>query len=159
MFWPKAVWSKYVDSLEDLKEEEHSEEAVECLNELINHALGHVPACLEYMAKLKDPKVFAFCAIPQIMAIGTLSLWWVSLSYRSPIQDLPWIEAVIASACSCPSRSYNNIKVFRGVVKMRRGQAAVIVTATRNMGDVYRAFASFAMDIQEKCQGLSAAKV
>ena len=75
MFWPKEVWSKHAEELEDFKDEAKSQDALNCLNELVNNALRHVPACLDYMEKLRHPWVFRFCAIPQIMAIGTLSLW------------------------------------------------------------------------------------
>ena len=56
--------------------------------------MTHAPFCLEYMQRVRNPQVFAFCAIPQIMAIATLSL------------------------------CYNNGRVFEGVVKLRRGQTA-----------------------------------
>ncbi|KAK8955248.1 hypothetical protein KSP40_PGU014413 [Platanthera guangdongensis] len=92
MFWPRHIWSKYANKLEDLKHEENSLKAVQCLNDMVTDALAHVQDCLEYLSDLKDPAIFRFCAIPQIMAIGTLAL------------------------------CYNNAEVFRGVVKMRRGK-------------------------------------
>ncbi|KAG6524925.1 hypothetical protein ZIOFF_014870 [Zingiber officinale] len=91
MFWPREIWSKYADKLEDFKYAENSTKAVQCLNDLVTNALMHIEDCLHYMSSLKDLSIFQFCAIPQIMAIGTLAL------------------------------CYNNMQVFRGVVKMRRG--------------------------------------
>ena len=44
----------------------------------------HAPESLKYMERVRDPQNFRFCAIPQVMAIGTLAL------------------------------CYNNPKVFRG---------------------------------------------
>jgi hypothetical protein len=38
------------------------------------NALHHLPHCIKYMQGLRDRDVFRFCAIPQIMAIGTLAL-------------------------------------------------------------------------------------
>jgi phytoene/squalene synthetase len=38
------------------------------------NALHHLPHCIKYMQDLRDRDVFRFCAIPQIMAIGTLAL-------------------------------------------------------------------------------------
>ena len=32
----------------------------------ITDALRHVPACLDYMSRLREPAVFRFCAIPQV---------------------------------------------------------------------------------------------
>ena len=69
---------------------------MQCLNHMICNAAQHAPRCLEYMQQLRNPQVFSFCAIPQIMAIATLAL------------------------------CYNNGDVFEGVVKMRRGQTACV---------------------------------
>ncbi|KAH7423069.1 hypothetical protein KP509_12G038000 [Ceratopteris richardii] len=113
MFWPREIWGKYAAKLEDFKYEENSKAAVECLNDLITNALGHALDCLKYMEALKDHAIFRFCAIPQIMAIGTLSV------------------------------CYNNINVFRGVVKIRRGLTAKIMDQTHSMSDVYGAFYDF----------------
>jgi hypothetical protein len=40
----------------------------------VSNALHHLPHCIKYMKGLRDRDVFRFCAIPQIMAIGTLAL-------------------------------------------------------------------------------------
>ncbi|XP_022763196.1 squalene synthase-like isoform X2 [Durio zibethinus] len=120
MFWPRQIWSKYVNKLEDLKYEENSVKAVQCLNDMITNALIHVDDCLKYMAALHDPAIFRFCAIPQIMAIGTLAL------------------------------CYNNIEVFRGVVKMRRGLTAKVIDRTNTMADVYGAFYDFSCMLKAK---------
>ncbi|CAN1745533.1 Squalene synthase 2, partial [Linum perenne] len=82
--------------LQDLKYEENSGKAVQCLNDMVTNALIHMDDCVKYLSNLKDPSIFRFCAIPQIMAIGTLAM------------------------------CYNNVEVFRGVVKMRRGLTAKV---------------------------------
>ncbi|GER50315.1 squalene synthase [Striga asiatica] len=120
MFWPREIWSKYVNKLEDLKYEENSVKAVQCLNDMVTNALVHVEDCLKYMSALRDPAISRFCAIPQIMAIGTLAL------------------------------CYNNIEVFRGVVKMRRGLTAKVIDRTKTMGDVYGAFYDFSRMMKSK---------
>ncbi|EYU42585.1 hypothetical protein ABFS82_14G116900 [Erythranthe guttata] len=120
MFWPRQIWSKYVNKLEELKYEENSVKAVRCLNDMVTNSLIHVEDCLNYMAALRDPAIFRFCAIPQIMAIGTLAL------------------------------CYNNIQVFRGVVKMRRGLTAKIIDRTKTMSDVYGAFYDFSLMLKSK---------
>ncbi|KAI7997035.1 Squalene synthase 3 [Camellia lanceoleosa] len=61
MFWPRQIWSKYVNKLE-----ENSAKAVECLNDMVTNALIHVEDCLTYMSALRDPSIFRFCAIPQV---------------------------------------------------------------------------------------------
>ncbi|KAL6346482.1 hypothetical protein AAG906_000100 [Vitis piasezkii] len=120
MFWPREIWSKYVNKLEDLKEEENSIKAVQCLNDMVTNALIHMEDCLKYMSALQSPAIFRFCAIPQIMAIGTLAL------------------------------CYNNIEVFRGVVKMRRGLTAKVIDRTKTMSDVYGAFFDFSCMLKSK---------
>ncbi|KAE9448284.1 hypothetical protein C3L33_19832, partial [Rhododendron williamsianum] len=106
--------------LQDLKYEENSVKAVQCLNDMVTNALIHMEDCLIYMAALRDPSIFRFCAIPQIMAIGTLAL------------------------------CYNNVEVFRGVVKMRRGLTAKIIERTSTMSDVYGAFFDFSCMLKSK---------
>ncbi|KAF7810838.1 squalene synthase [Senna tora] len=120
MFWPRQIWSKYVNKLEDLKYEENSDKAVQCLNDMVTNGLMHVEDCLKYMSNLRDLAIFRFCAIPQIMAIGTYAL------------------------------CYNNIEVFRGVVKMRRGLTAKLIDRTKTMSDVYGAFYDFSCMLKSK---------
>ncbi|KAJ6409821.1 hypothetical protein OIU84_009329 [Salix udensis] len=120
MFWPREIWSKYVNKLEDLKNEENSVKAVQCLNEMVTNSLMHVNGCLEFMSELREPDILPFFAIPQVMAIGTLAM------------------------------CYNNINVFKGVVKMRRGLTAQIIHRTKTMADVYGAFFDFSCMLKSK---------
>ncbi|XP_020702050.1 squalene synthase [Dendrobium catenatum] len=120
MFWPWQIWNKYANKLEDLKYEENSVKAVQCLNDMVTNALVHAEDCLKYLSNLKTHSIFRFCAIPQIMAIGTLAL------------------------------CYGNEEVFRGVVKMRRGLTARISDQTRSMADVYGAFYDFSSLLETK---------
>ncbi|NXU61040.1 FDFT synthase, partial [Horornis vulcanius] len=102
-FWPREVWSRYAKKLSDLAKPENIDVAVQCLNELITNALHHVPDVLTYLSRLKNQSVFNFCAIPQVMAIATLA------------------------AC------YNNQQVFKGVVKIRKGQAVTLMMDATNI--------------------------
>eukprot|EP00850_Spirogloea_muscicola_P018791 SM000176S03122 [mRNA] locus=s176:2094:4994:- [translate_table: standard] len=124
MFWPRDIWGKYGESLDDFESAEPhvQRRAVHCLNELVTDALRHACDNLEYMGRISDQAIFRFCAIPQIMAIGTLAM------------------------------CYQNAKVFQGVVKLRRGLSAKIMDRTRSMADVLAAFHDFAADINFKVQ-------
>lgn len=53
--------------IQDLKYEENSVKAVQCLNDMVTNALMHAEDCLKYMAALRDPPIFRFCAIPQVL--------------------------------------------------------------------------------------------
>jgi len=90
-WWPEEIWRNYGSTLADFKAAPNSPASLNCLNHMVMNALEHVPDCIDYMARLHDPKVFQFCAIPQVMAIATLA-------------------AV-----------YNNPKVFTSNVKIRKG--------------------------------------
>jgi farnesyl-diphosphate farnesyltransferase len=119
-FWPEEVWSKYTDHPDLFREELFSQGSVECLNDMITDALRHVPNCLSYLNKLQHPEVFRFCAIPQIMAIATLT------------------------------ECYDNRDVFRKNIKIRKGLTASIMLKTESMEDVNRWFGKFARIILSK---------
>ncbi|XP_062943905.1 squalene synthase isoform X1 [Cynocephalus volans] len=102
-FWPQEVWSRYVKKLGDFAKPENIDLAVQCLNELVTNALHHIPDVITYLSRIRNQSVFNFCAIPQVMAIATLA------------------------AC------YNNQQVFKGVVKIRKGQAVTLMMDATNM--------------------------
>ncbi|XP_030054581.1 squalene synthase isoform X2 [Microcaecilia unicolor] len=119
-FWPREVWSKYAKKLSDLAKPENIDMAVQCMNELVTNALHHVPDVLTYLSRLKNQSVFNFCAIPQMMAIATLA------------------------AC------YNNQQVFKGVVKIRKGQAVTVMMDATNMQAVKAIIYQYADEIYQK---------
>ncbi|XP_025896580.1 squalene synthase [Nothoprocta perdicaria] len=119
-FWPREVWSRYAKKLSDLAKPENIDMAVQCLNELITNALHHVPDVLTYLSRLKNQSVFNFCAIPQVMAIATLA------------------------AC------YNNKQVFRGVVKIRKGQAVTLMMDATNIQAVKTIMYQYVEEIYQK---------
>lgn len=120
IFWPKDVWSKYADRLEDFQKEEHIPKGVQCLNELITESLDQIPHCIRYMELLKDRQIFNFCAIPQVMAVATMA------------------------------EIYNNPNVFRGVVKIRKGTAAQLIMNTKNITEVKKTFFHFLSKMENK---------
>ncbi|KAN0016093.1 hypothetical protein ACTFIV_009935 [Dictyostelium citrinum] len=122
IFWPRDVWARYTLHLENFKDIKYQIPALHCLNDLITNALSHALIALDYMSRLKNPQVINFCAIPQVMAIGTLN------------------------AC------YNNYNVFTGVVKIRKGQRALIVDAIQSKGltATYELFFKFANEMRHK---------
>lgn len=122
MFWPREIWDEYAERLAEFKEPEHAAAAVRCLNHMVLNALSHVDACLEYMERLRDPKIFRFCAIPQVMAIATLS------------------------------KCYNNHDVFTGVVKMRRGEAAKVMFHLEGYNEALLFFKHYAGVLGKKAQ-------
>ena len=79
LFWPREIWARYVEpgkGPEELAKPENKDCALAALNHLAADALELVPSCLEYLSQLKEPSVFQFAAIPQVMAIATFDLFY-----------------------------------------------------------------------------------
>jgi len=119
IFYPKEIWSRYVDHVEDMADPKYRTEAVYCLNEMITDAMSHATKVLNYLSMITEPTIFRFCAIPQVMAIATLQL------------------------------CYNNKDVFKQKdVKIRRGLTVQMSIKTRSMVDVLDIFERFAKDME-----------
>ncbi|XP_036438182.1 squalene synthase isoform X1 [Colossoma macropomum] len=119
-FWPQEAWSQFASRLEDFAQPQNLSSALACLNLLVTDALRHVPDVIAYLSRLRNQSVFNFCAIPQVMAIATLS------------------------AC------YNNPQVFQGVVKIRKGQAVTLMMEATNMQAVQSIIAQYTQEILQK---------
>ena len=120
-FWPKEIWSKYVDKFEDLCNPEHKEAALNCSSEMVLNSLNHADECLFYLAGIKEQSVFNFAAIPQSMAIATLEL-----VFRNP-------------------------KIFEKNVKITKGEACrIMMQSTQNLKLVCEVFREFARKIHKK---------
>ncbi|MFM2307781.1 MAG: hypothetical protein RLZZ367_2450 [Bacteroidota bacterium] len=119
-FWPKEIWGKYTNRLDELQKNPHSAESLACINELVTDALQHVSNCILYLDMIRDPQVFRFCAIPQVMAMATLA------------------------------KIYNNPDVFTEVVKIRKGLAAKMMVETNNMEIVDKVMNKYVEQIRKK---------
>ncbi|XP_010771633.1 squalene synthase isoform X1 [Notothenia coriiceps] len=119
-FWPQEAWSQFAGRLEDFAQPEKLDSALSCLNFLVTDALRHVPDVIAYLSRLQNQSVFNFCAIPQVMAIATLS--------------------------TC----YNNPMLFKGVVKIRKGQAVTLMMEATNMRAVQTIMAQYNQEILQK---------
>ncbi len=106
IFWPTEIWSKYGNEYRDFFDHPKGKNSIHCLNSMITDALQHATDCLKYLGMIRNPNVFKFCAIPQVMAIATLS------------------------------KLYNNHQVFIENVKIRKGLAAKLILQTKSMDDV-----------------------
>jgi len=120
VFWPRQIWGKYAERLEQFHDQPHSAESLACINEMVTNALVHVSNCILYLNMIRDPKVFRFCAIPQVMAMATLA------------------------------KIYNNPNVYTEVVKIRKGIAAKMMLDTTDMDKVKKYMEQFVQTIREK---------
>ncbi|KAM0927782.1 hypothetical protein ACQ4PT_002059 [Festuca glaucescens] len=61
-----------------------------------------------------------------------------------------YVEKLEVTAIGTFAIFYNNVNIFRGAVKMRRGLTARIIDETRSMKDVYSAFYEFSSLLESK---------
>ncbi len=120
VFWPRQIWGKYADKLEEFHDKPTSPESLACINEMVTNALEHVSNCILYLQLIQDKQVFRFCAIPQVMAMATLA------------------------------KIYNNPDVYVEVVKIRKGIAAKMMVGTKDMDSVKKYMERFVEDIRSK---------
>lgn len=106
-FWPTEIWSKYVDTWDDLFKPENRQKAMECSSEMVLNSLKHADECLFYMAGIKEQSVFNFVAIPQAMAIAT-----IELVFRNPAIFHSHIKITKGDACQLMMESTQNLRVL-----------------------------------------------
>lgn len=106
-FWPKEIWSKYVDDFDDLFKPEYRDAALNCSSEMVLNALEHVEDCLFYLAGLREQSVFNFCAIPQSMAIATMEL-----CFRNYAMFERNVKISKGDACQLMTESTQNLRVL-----------------------------------------------
>lgn len=120
-FYPREIWSKYTDSLFNFhKNPSERSKGVECINELVLNALGHVTDVLTYLSLIREATSFNFCAIPQVMAIATLA------------------------------EIYNNVDVLDKNVKIRKGTTCGLILRSRTLPDVVKIFQKYVRVINKK---------
>ena len=121
IWYPKCVWSKYKEKIEDLNGDIESRN---CLNELILDCLQLVPEIFIYhkfiYLKFSNPQIFYASAIPFAIGIATLN------------------------------KLYDNPKVFRENVKIHKGLTLKIMNDLKNMDDLYNLFNKFVNNIKNK---------
>ncbi|KAI8880196.1 farnesyl-diphosphate farnesyltransferase [Backusella circina FSU 941] len=119
-FWPREIWGKYADNFSDFVKPEHKVKAQQCLSNMVLNVLNHIPSVLTYLSKLRNQSVFNFCAIPQVMAIATLSL------------------------------VFNNLNVYQRNIKIRKGEAVKMILQSTNMDNVITIFRHYVFEISRK---------
>ena len=120
IFWPEELWTTYSPKFEGFSLNPEKLESISCLNHMVNDALSHATDCLDYLKRLRNERVFRFCAIPQVMAIATLA------------------------------EVYNNQKVFTENVKIRKGLAAKVILSSDSIEEVVKIYKKMASVIAKK---------
>ena len=120
-FWPKEVWSKYVEEFGDLFLPQNREKALQCSSEMVLMALNRATDCLSYMACIKEQSTFNFVTIPQTMAMATLELCFQN-----------------------PALFDRNVKISRG------STCQIMIASTQDFQKTCRVFRRFARKIHRK---------
>ena len=153
-----------------MQDPQYRSAAISCANELIIGALQHVPACIAYLARISDTSCFRFCAIPQIMAFGTLALCFNNADLFDMKQEEQEEEEEDQDQSQQKGTVIENInsddndndkkkkkkKKKKSIakwkpVKMRRGEVAKHMVCTKDM--------SYVLDAFEKYNGVIANKI
>ncbi|KAH8111776.1 squalene synthase [Phellopilus nigrolimitatus] len=121
LFWPREIWGAYgFDDPKDMCKPANSQRALWALSGMTLDALRHAVESLDYLTLLKNQTVFNFCAIPQSMALATLSLCFM------------------------------NPAVFQRNVKIRKAEAARLIMRSTNPREVALIFREYARVIHAK---------
>lgn len=120
VFLPQEIWGKYHTELSHYKAAPYNSRSLQGLNALIENAVHHLTDSIAYLQKLQNPQVFRFCAIPQLMALATLT------------------------------EIYDNSAVFMQNVKIRRGLSAKIIMETTDWESVKAMLLSFMVELERK---------
>lgn len=120
-FWPKEIWSKYVDNFEDMFKPENKTKAMYATSQMVLNALQKAPDVIFYLAGLREQSVFNFAAIPQSMAIATLDV------------------------------CFHNPAILEKNVKISKGQACrLMLDSTQNLQILCEVFRRYARSIAKK---------
>lgn len=125
VFYPTEVWSKYVENVRDLLDENYRPQAIACLNFLINDAFQHLPDSIQYLTSVSRTNTFRFAAIPLCMAVGTLE------------------------------KMFNNPAVFNSNVKLASEECAYIMENVSDMATCLKAMQPYLSELSTRVDSLN----
>ena len=102
--------------------------------------MAHATDSLEYMSRLRDPQVFRFCAIPQVMAIATLAECYDNPKVFRAVVKIP---RTMRYACAVVSSA-------RWMLSSSVARSARIMVNTKTMGDVLQYFRRYSRKLDAK---------
>nr|A0SJQ5.1 RecName: Full=Squalene synthase; Short=SQS; Short=SS; AltName: Full=FPP:FPP farnesyltransferase; AltName: Full=Farnesyl-diphosphate farnesyltransferase [Ganoderma lucidum]ABF57213.1 squalene synthase [Ganoderma lucidum]ABF57214.1 squalene synthase [Ganoderma lucidum] len=124
-FWPREIWGRDAygkavgrangfREMHELYERGNEKQALWVQSGMVVDVLGHATDSLDYLRLLTKQSIFCFCAIPQTMAMATLSLCFM------------------------------NYDMFHNHIKIRRAEAASLIMRSTNPRDVAYIFRDYA---------------
>ncbi|TBU47474.1 squalene synthase [Dichomitus squalens] len=130
-FWPREVWGAALygkavgraggfADITELYAPGNEKQALWVLSGMVVDVLGHATDALDYLRLLTKQSIFCFCAIPQTMAMATLSLCFM------------------------------NYDMFQRHIKIRKAEAASLIMKSTNPRDVAYIFRDYARRIHAR---------
>ncbi|KAI8985754.1 squalene synthase [Trametes punicea] len=130
-FWPREIWGREIygkaaggrpafTDLTQTYQPGNEQQALWVQSGMVVDVLSYACDSLDYLRLLKDQSVFTFCAIPQTMAMATLSLCFM------------------------------NYEMFQRHIKIRRAEAASLIMRSTNPRDVAYIFRDYARSIHAR---------
>ncbi|CAG8578258.1 9940_t:CDS:2, partial [Ambispora gerdemannii] len=119
-YWPKEIWSRYVNDLQDLSKPENRTLAIYCLSDMIYDAIRHVPEILTHYERLDNGRVFTMCSGPIAASIAKFALF------------------------------FKNYDVIYQVVEIRKGLAIKLLLKSTNIKNVAEIYLNYINEIQKK---------
>ncbi|KAL7280692.1 hypothetical protein ACG7TL_005631 [Trametes sanguinea] len=130
-FWPREIWGRAAygkaagglpafAEMTEMYAPGREKQALWVQSGMIVDVLCHACDSLDYLRLLKEQSVFAFCAIPQTMAMATLALCFM------------------------------NYEMFQRNIKIRKAEAASLIMRSTNPRDVAYIFRDYARTIHAR---------
>ncbi|KAH8104129.1 squalene synthase [Cristinia sonorae] len=130
-FWPREIWGSErfgkacggrpgFKEMCEMHQPGNEKQAQWVQSAMIVNVLNHATDSLDYLKLLKNQSIFNFCAIPQTMAIATMSLCFM------------------------------NPEMFQRNIKIRKAEAADLILKSKNPRDVGHIFRKYARSIHAR---------
>lgn len=154
-FWPREIWGneKYGAAVgrpafKEMKEmylPENQKQAEYVQSAMVLNVLCHATDSLDYLRLLRNQSVFNFCAIPQTMAIATLTL-----CFKNPDmfqRNIKIRKAEAASVCLISLPSPKHIELTFCPIFL----PSQLIMRSKNPRDVAYIFRDYAQKIHARC--------
>ncbi|KAG6845817.1 hypothetical protein H0H87_002505 [Tephrocybe sp. NHM501043] len=120
-FWPREIWEPYgFSTMEDLCDPASRERTIWPQSAMIADALRHTIDALKYLQLLTNQSIFNFCAMPAVMALANLHMYFM------------------------------NTDIFDRHLKLRKAEAARLIMRSTSISSVASIFSEYARKIHAK---------
>jgi hypothetical protein len=119
----------------------------------VSNAMTHATDSLEYLSRLRDPQVFRFCAIPQVMAIATLAECYDNPKVFKAVVKIP--RSMRCARCSrvcSPLLGYALVGADCPPPRRPHRRSARIMVTTKGMAETVAYFRLYGQQLEKKAR-------